>query len=451
MASARCACGAVALRFLRRAPVMHLECGCVDCRQAHEHVASLGGPPTPFPPLQKLFYFANAVEPLPAEQTQRLRLTKLRADGRSVRLEATCCHSILAVDHPAYQANVVMVPGDACTLDAPLVPPLARIYMDDWDASADGPAPPLPDGCVLPTPDGGKPWRKVMSTPVEELLGGSPAKGERLQSLFEWLAPSLTVLGLAESARVRPVAAQTKRVHLLRHGQAMHNPRAEAAREADPPCSNDDFLRLMKEDDAFDADLTELGREQARRVAALPHATRVDASVQLVVSSPLSRALDTAMLVLPSATDKGRARFVAHDDLRERSGWLLNAKRRTRTELAGRFPGCDVHAQLATEDDTLWTEELEDPAATAERGYRFMRWLSQRPETDVAVVAHGGLFHYLLNALRPRVVASDAAAQRFGNTELRSLSMLWTSGASEEAPRTFKLDVGDSTASRDAG
>ena len=457
MSVARCTCGSVALRFLRRTPVMHLECGCVDCRQAHEVVASRGGPPTPHPPLQQLLYFANHVAPLSSEELEHVRLTKLRADGRSTRLETTCCHSILAVTHPAYQNNVVMVPSGACDLDAPALSPLARIYMD-WDEKADGPPPPLPEGCMLPSADGDKPWRAVMSTPVAQLLDGEAAAalpgeppGEPVQRLFERLGTGLTVYGHPEGERIRPVVTRTKRVHLLRHGQAMHNPRAEAAREADPPCSFDDFLRLMKEDDAFDAELTELGKEQGRRAAAQPHAAAVDAAVQLVVSSPLSRALNTAMLVLPNATSKGTASFIAHDDLRERSGWLLNAKRRPRAELAAKFPLCDfAPSLLPTEEDTLWTEELEAPEATAERGYRFLRWLAQRPETDIAVVAHGGLFQYLLNSLRPRVVASEAARQRFHNTELRSLSMEWADGAGGDAapseqggepPRTFKLDV----------
>ena len=114
-------------------------------------------------------------------------------------------------------------------------------------------------------------------------------------------------------------------MHLLRHGQALHNPRAEAARKAG--CSFDDFLRLMKEDDAFDADLTELGREQAREAGAALGDERM-AGVQLVMVSPLSRAIETAQLVMPNATSSKP--FIAHDLLCERSGWMLNAKRRTR-------------------------------------------------------------------------------------------------------------------------
>ena len=50
-----------------------------------------------------------------------------------------------------------------------------------------------------------------------------------------------------------------------------------------------------------------------------------------------------------------------NDDLRERSGWLLNAKRRTRTELAARCPACSF-ALLESE-----TAELEQRVAAARR------------------------------------------------------------------------------------
>ena len=202
-------------------------------------------------------------------------------------------------------------------------------------------------------------------------------------------------------ARLATAAAESpappcgkKTLHFLRHGQAQHNPRAEAARAAG--CSFDDFLRLMKEDDAFDADLTDLGRQQARE-ASEKLGDRMRA-VELVVCSPLSRTLDTATLVLPGPTARGP--FLAHDDLRERSGWMLNAKRRTRAELDARpAPAVDTRTALWSETDELWQpDELEPTAACAERGYQLLRWISEeRAETEVAVVGHGGLFHYLLN------------------------------------------------------
>ena len=49
------------------------------------------------------------------------------------------------------------------------------------------------------------------------------------------------------------------------------------------------------------------------------------------------RAVETAMLVMPEATKAGGTPFLAHDLLRERSGWMLNARRRTRSELQRLF------------------------------------------------------------------------------------------------------------------
>jgi hypothetical protein len=85
------------------------------------------------------------------------------------------------------------------------------------------------------------------------------------------------------SVLLRSAVPKMKVLHFLRHGQesacfpfidflmtltinhvfqAQHNPRAEAARTAG--CSHEKFLDLMREDDQFDADLTELGRAQVQ-------------------------------------------------------------------------------------------------------------------------------------------------------------------------------------------
>merc|ERR1719491_1741781 len=84
-------------------------------------------------------------------------------------------------------------------------------------------------------------------------------------------------------------ASVSKRVLFLRHGQAVHNPRAEAARSQG--CSYETFMDLMKQDDAFDADLTPLGEEQAIQGRA-KYESELE-GVELVVSSPLTRTLKT--------------------------------------------------------------------------------------------------------------------------------------------------------------
>ena len=130
---------------------------------------------------------------------------------------------------------------------------------------------------------------------------------------------------------------------------------------------------------------------------------------------------------------------MAHDDLRECSGWLLCAKRRCRTDLAARFPSC-LFSHLESEDDELWSPELEQPAACAERGYRFLRWLWEREETEIAIVAHGGLFNHTLND-HPHVRADASAAARFGNAEWRTCTLQCGEGGDA---RMFTLELSQS-------
>lgn len=91
-----------------------------------------------------------------------------------------------------------------------------------------------------------------------------------------------------------------KELFILRHGQATHNPRAEAAREQG--CSHEEFLEWMRKDDSLDSELTELGRSQAQAVLRQFHnddPRKWRDRVQLCVSSPLSRAIQTADTAVP--------------------------------------------------------------------------------------------------------------------------------------------------------
>ena len=204
---------------------------------------------------------------------------------------------------------------------------------------------------------------------------------------------------------------RTKILWLLRHGQAAHNVRAEAARENG--CSFDQFLQLMKSDDQFDAALTQAGIAQAKQAAT--HR----AKPQLVTVSPLSRAINTAMIVFPDETNHPE-RFLCDERLRERNGWMLNAKRRRRSELDTLFPTCNFTS--LDEDDTLWSDELEDKDMCARRAHEFLQWIATRPEEEVAIVAHGGLFWEMLN--NDFGVESDGdAGSRFSTCELRRLTL----------------------------
>lgn len=202
----------------------------------------------------------------------------------------------------------------------------------------------------------------------------------------------------------------------------MHNPRAEAAKEAG--CDHAEFVELMRQDDAMDADLTELGEKQARSVEK--STVWGDHALQLVVSSPLSRALLTADLAVPPMAGVKR---VAVEDFREINGMLLNGKRRNVDELEKRFPSWDF-GEIAQTDE-LWTDTLETHPACAERGYLGFCWLTKRPEERILLACHGGILRFTMQdhplvKIVDKRTAGDlprAADARFGNCEIRKYEL----------------------------
>lgn len=192
------------------------------------------------------------------------------------------------------------------------------------------------------------------------------------------------------------IAVAVKDLWILRHGQAVHNPRAEAAREKG--CSHDEFLELMRQDDCLDAPLTELGLQQAKAVAkqlAVLQQNRQQRNTRpwIVVSSPLSRALQTADLALGqcssrSSVDDDDDDFetpfstsmplskICYEGFREINGWLLNAQRQPKATLAAQFPTWNFDA-ISTEMDELWDPHtLEERNLCGHRGTQGLIWLA---------------------------------------------------------------------------
>ena len=214
----------------------------------------------------------------------------------------------------------------------------------------------------------------------------------------------------------------SKQLWIVRHGQAAHNPRAEAAKDAG--CSHEEFLEHMRLDDVLDAPTTELGKQQARELHRMYSWSHLD----LIVSSPLSRALETADIVVPPSINGETTIRVCVEDFREVNGWLLNAKRRDRSVLESTFPAWDF--DNIAETDELWTTDLEEQVDCAHRGYEGLRWLLNRPEENILLVCHGGILRFMMNLIPDNVCVVDGrtdsgstryrdAKARFGNCELR--------------------------------
>ena len=257
-------------------------------------------------------------------------------------------------------------------------------------------------------------------------------------------------------------SSSSKILYIVRHGQAMHNPRAEAAKEKG--CSMEEFFRLMREDDALDADLTELGKSQGRKCHKDHFVVEGESShnplgIDLVVASCLSRTIDTADLVFPPYSASGNEkspRRICIDKFREVNGNLLNGKRRTKSELIARNPNWTFDS-LTTENDESWTPEMEKYEDTAERGYQgLIELLTGEPYskigsesstntesndnndvTTILLVCHGGILRYLMD-LHPLVHLADerttnhdedstvkSVNSRFDNCELRKYRLSW--------------------------
>lgn len=96
MVTVACRCGKAKLVFSERAsvPRERLICCCRDCRQAHEHCASLGGPPASFcnkgMPADLPYIDNDVVDVVGAEH---MELQALREPYKSIRSDLLLFHS----------------------------------------------------------------------------------------------------------------------------------------------------------------------------------------------------------------------------------------------------------------------------------------------------------------------------------------------------------------------
>ena len=117
--------------------------------------------------------------------------------------------------------------------------------------------------------------------------------------------------------------------------------------------------------------------------------------LELVISSPLTRALETARLAFAAHLARG-APFVAVESCREQIGQNLCDKRQPASLTRPLFPEADMSA--IAEADELFTPERETLGALAQRADAFLHEIRGRPEKHIAVVSHSSFFLALFNA-----------------------------------------------------
>lgn len=182
-------------------------------------------------------------------------------------------------------------------------------------------------------------------------------------------------------------------LHFFRHGEALHQIRnAEAQRRGrgcrcfDPGPRGSDYTCPYWSDDLIDSPLTPRGREEIVGRGAPLHA-------ELILSSPMTRTLETALLAFPETLS-----VVALPELRPRIGAHRHSRLSPRSTLASRFPRVDL-SRLVHEEDLEWSPAAEEAREVLEtRAARFLDLVFSRPERRIAVVTH---FTILLALLLP--------------------------------------------------
>ena len=217
-------------------------------------------------------------------------------------------------------------------------------------------------------------------------------------------------------------AGVAKRLTLIRHAEGWHN---KDGREMANYYSD----KLFTTDTYWDARLTPEGEKQAYLIAVKQQWRQQKGLPEVVVVSPLTRAIQTATIGFPNTTTANGIKFVAPPFVatslaRERI-WIHSCdRRRPRHELEAEFPHVNF-ADVAHGDDEMWDNKEDQPsaddsAACTARARALLEWLWARPEKDIAVVTHWVFLRQLFRMFPDRLEWSGP----FGNAELRHVSLV---------------------------
>lgn len=189
-------------------------------------------------------------------------------------------------------------------------------------------------------------------------------------------------------------ATPTKTLFLIRHGQSTFN---KWRRQSLLTCKC--FCSRWT---SFDAPLTEHGQWQVSELR-----TRLDGlgvgGVQLIVTSPLVRAIDTALGVF--AAELGKVSVVATHLHAERLDNACDIGKPL-SELKQLYPTVDFSEITAEHWWYGGLENYENPykdepiEACRQRIAKFKEWLRSRREKKIAVIGHAGYFKAFLHTRR---------------------------------------------------
>lgn len=222
---------------------------------------------------------------------------------------------------------------------------------------------------------------------------------------------------LIAGASAKEAGDRCKMVHFMRHSTAVVNEAGRAFPKGDPR------KKAVRQDaQYFDSPLSEGGFAQCEQLrAGALEGRSPPPQVELVVVSPLTRALQTASAVF--GADEAAPRMYSLEALREFCSKEFQPcdQRRPRDEQEAAFPHVDFRHVPPGQDTLLAPGALEAPEGADARIRWLLAWLAQRPEKEIACVAH---FQILSRILAEHLEPAGWDATAYGdmkNLEVRSV------------------------------
>mmetsp|Transcript_35140 Transcript_35140/g.76933 ORF Transcript_35140/g.76933 Transcript_35140/m.76933 type:complete len:271 (-) Transcript_35140:61-873(-) len=213
---------------------------------------------------------------------------------------------------------------------------------------------------------------------------------------------------------------KTQTVYIIRHGVALHNI-PDARTKAYPDLFDPQYT---------DPPLVPWGTQQATEAAGKIQndlSRNNKSCVDLVVSSPLRRCLQTSSIVFPpinspkrvepSDPSLRRPRILVNEMAREAYGVHYPDRRGKRSSIVAEFPWVELSPDF-TEEDAQWRpdkrESLQDVKV---RASSFLSWLASNcQEETIGIVSHGVWIEVLLLRYCPEVL--DNGQRRVYNCDI---------------------------------
>jgi len=211
-----------------------------------------------------------------------------------------------------------------------------------------------------------------------------------------------------------------KLLHLIRHAEGTHNVYSDYRNPAH-----------------IDARLTPFGRMQCAELQK--KLIQKNLNVDCIVTSTLSRAIQTAQLSFQDQIFTNAVPMIACEDWRETVNYLCDT-RRPLSELKADYPDVDFSA-VTTQTDMIWERyeqilgphdqytahrESKDHAALAARVASAWKFILDRQEKSIALVSHSALFMHMFTKLEGVLCYGDLEVRermqsKFENCEIRSI------------------------------